>query len=165
MKKNTKAHASKETGLEVNAEKIKIKFHLIIRTNKLFKQGKVQIFGNDNNKNHIHEEVKSRLNLGIACYDSVQNLLSSHSLPINVSIKIYRIIILPIVAMGWTIGVLGFDSWQGLGIFLITTASRTAPGPTQPPIQWVLGTLSLGVKQTGHEADHSSPCSTKVKNA
>jgi hypothetical protein len=38
-------------------------------------------------------------------------------------------------ATGWTIGVLGFDSWRGLGIFLFTTASRTALGPTQPPIQ------------------------------
>jgi hypothetical protein len=32
----------------------------------------------------------------------------------------------------------------GLGIFLFATASRTALGPTQPPIQWVLGTPSLG---------------------
>jgi hypothetical protein len=35
-------------------------------------------------------------------------------------------------AMGWMIGVLGFDSRWGLGIFLFTTASRTALGPTQP---------------------------------
>jgi hypothetical protein len=35
------------------------------------------------------------------------------------------------------IGVLGFDSQQGLGIFLFTTTSRIALGPTQPPIQWV----------------------------
>jgi hypothetical protein len=35
--------------------------------------------------------------------------------------------------MGWTIGVLGFDSRQGLGIFLFITASRTALDPTQPP--------------------------------
>jgi hypothetical protein len=40
-------------------------------------------------------------------------------------------------ATGWTIGVLGFDSQWGLGIFLFTTASRTALRPTQPPIQWV----------------------------
>jgi hypothetical protein len=26
----------------------------------------------------------------------------------------------------------------GMGIFLFTTASRTALGPTQPPIRWVL---------------------------
>jgi hypothetical protein len=65
--------------------------------------------------------------------------------------------------MGWTIGVLDFDSRWGLGIFLFTTASRTALGPTQHPIQWVPGALSLGVKRQGREADHSPPCSVKVK--
>jgi hypothetical protein len=67
--------------------------------------------------------------------------------------------------MGWTIGVLGFDSRRGLEIFLFTTASRTALGPTQPPIQWVSGALSLGVKRSGHEADHSPPSSAEVKNS
>jgi hypothetical protein len=66
-------------------------------------------------------------------------------------------------ATGWTIGVLGFDSWRELGIFPFTTASRTALGPTQPPIKWVLGALSLGVKRPGREADHSPPSSAKVK--
>jgi hypothetical protein len=65
--------------------------------------------------------------------------------------------------MGWTIGVLGFDSWQGLGIFIFTTTSRMALGPAQPPIQWILGALSLGVKWPGHEADHSPPSSAEVK--
>jgi len=41
--------------------------------------------------------------------------------------------------------------------------SRLALGPTQPPIQWVPGALSLGVKQQGHEADHSPPSSAEVK--
>jgi hypothetical protein len=59
--------------------------------------------------------------------------------------------------------VLGFDFWRGLRIFLFTTASRTALGPTQPPIQWVPGALSLGVKRLGREADHSHPSSTEVK--
>jgi hypothetical protein len=66
--------------------------------------------------------------------------------------------------MGWTIGVLEFNSWQRLGIFLFTTASRTAQGPTQPPIQWVPGALFLEVKQPGCEADHSPPFSAEVKN-
>jgi hypothetical protein len=66
-------------------------------------------------------------------------------------------------AMGWTIGVLVFDSRRGLGIFLFTTASRTALGPTQPPIQWVPGALSLGIKRPGREADHSPPYIAEVK--
>jgi hypothetical protein len=36
-----------------------------------------------------------------------------------------------------------------MGIFLFTTASRTALGPTQPPIQGVQGALSLEVKRPG----------------
>jgi hypothetical protein len=67
--------------------------------------------------------------------------------------------------MGWTIGVLGFDSRRGLGVFLFTTVSRTALKPTQPPIQWVLEALSLGLKRQGHETDHSPPSSAEVKNA
>jgi hypothetical protein len=65
--------------------------------------------------------------------------------------------------MGWTIGVLGFDSRRGLGIFLFTTATRTALVLTQPPIQWVPGALSLGVKRPRREADHSPPSSAEVK--
>jgi hypothetical protein len=66
-------------------------------------------------------------------------------------------------AKGWTIGVLEFDSRRALGIFLFTTASRTALGPTQPPIQRVPGALSLGVKRPGCEADQLPPSSAKVK--
>jgi hypothetical protein len=59
----------------------------------------------------------------------------------------------------------GFESRQGLGVFLFTTLSRPAPGPTQPPIQWWPVALSLGVKRPGREADHSLPSSAEVKNA
>jgi hypothetical protein len=45
-------------------------------------------------------------------------------------------------------------------IFLFTTASRQAPGPTQPPLQWV-----HGVKQPGPVVHHSTPSSAEVKNA
>jgi hypothetical protein len=40
--------------------------------------------------------------------------------------------------------------------FLFSASSRPVPGPTQPPIQWVLGAPSLGgVKRPGREADRS----------
>jgi hypothetical protein len=42
--------------------------------------------------------------------------------------------------------------YQGLGIFLFTTASRAALRPTQPPIQWIPGALS-------------PPFNAEVKNA
>jgi hypothetical protein len=41
------------------------------------------------------------------------------------------------------------DSRRGLGIFLFDTVSRPALEPNQPPIQWVLGVLSLGIKRVG----------------
>jgi hypothetical protein len=47
--------------------------------------------------------------------------------------------------------------------FLFSTSSIPAPGSTQPPIQWVPGAHSTGVKQLGHEADHSPLTSAKVK--
>jgi hypothetical protein len=43
--------------------------------------------------------------------------------------------------------------------------SRTALGPTQPPVQWVPVAVSLGVKRPVREADHSPPSSAEVKNA
>jgi hypothetical protein len=64
-------------------------------------------------------------------------------------------------ATGSMIGVLGLDSLRRLGIFPFT-ASRMALGLTHPPIQWVPGTLSLGVKRPGCESDHSLPSSAEV---
>jgi hypothetical protein len=50
-------------------------------------------------------------------------------------------------------------------IFL-STSSRIVLGQTQPPIQWVPGALSPGVKHPEHEteADHSSSTSAEIKN-
>jgi hypothetical protein len=42
--------------------------------------------------------------------------------------------------------------------FLFSTSSRPALGPTQPPIQWV-----LGVKRPGRETDHSPPAKAEDK--
>jgi hypothetical protein len=67
------------------------------------------------------------------------------------------------LSTGWMIGVLVFDFRRGLGIFLFTTASRTALGPTQPPIQYVPGARSLWAKWPEREADHSPPSSAGVK--
>ena len=52
------------------------------------------------NENSIAEEITSRLSSGNACYHLVQNLLSSRLLSKYLKIKIYRIIILPIVLCG-----------------------------------------------------------------
>jgi hypothetical protein len=47
--------------------------------------------------------------------------------------------------------------------FHFSISSRPALGPTQSPIQWVVGAVSPGVKWQGREADHSPPTSAKVK--
>jgi hypothetical protein len=47
-------------------------------------------------QNCIHEEIKSRLNSGNACYHSVRSLLSSRLLSRNIKVKIYKTIILPV---------------------------------------------------------------------
>jgi hypothetical protein len=46
---------------------------------------------------------------------------------------------------------------SGLRISLLTTKSRPALGPTQPPIQCVPGALNLGVNRPEREADYSPP--------
>jgi hypothetical protein len=51
-------------------------------------------------QNCILEEIRSRLNSGNACYHTVQNLLSSRLLSINVKIKKYKTIILSVVLYG-----------------------------------------------------------------
>jgi hypothetical protein len=51
------------------------------------------------NQNDIHDEIKSRLNLGNACYYSVQNI-SSFRLIKNLKIKIYKTVILSVVLYG-----------------------------------------------------------------
>jgi hypothetical protein len=54
------------------------------------------------NKNDIHDESKSRLNMGNDYCHSVQNLLFSHLISKNLKIKIYKTVILPIVLDGHT---------------------------------------------------------------
>jgi hypothetical protein len=64
----------------------------------------------------------------------------------------------------------GLDDW-GVWVpspgmvknFLFFMLSRLNLGSTQPPILWVLGSLSLGVRWLVHEADHSPPTGAEVK--
>jgi ribosomal protein S2 len=49
------------------------------------------------NQNLIQEDIKRRINLGNACYHSVQNLSSSRLLSRNIKTKIYKTIIFPVV--------------------------------------------------------------------
>jgi hypothetical protein len=47
--------------------------------------------------------------------------------------------------------------------FLSSMSSRPALWSTQPPLQWVPGALSSGVKRQGREAEHSSSTTAEVK--
>jgi hypothetical protein len=49
----------------------------------------------------------------------------------------------------WKTGRSEFDPRQGQRIFPLTSVSRPALGPTQPPVQWVPGVLSQGQSAAG----------------
>jgi len=52
------------------------------------------------NQNSVQEEIRSRFKSGNACYNSLQNLLSSSLISKNLKTKIYRTIMLPVVLYG-----------------------------------------------------------------
>jgi hypothetical protein len=58
----------------------------------------------------------------------------------------------------------GIRVLAGAGNFSFHRVQKS-PGPTQPPIQWIPGALSVTVKRPGCEADHSPPSSAEVKKA
>jgi len=104
--------ATREIGLEMSADKTK--YIVMSRDQNAGRNQSVRINNstferveefkylgtNLTNQNSIPEEIKNRLRSGNVCYHSVQNLLSSRLLSKNLKIKIYRIIILPIVLYG-----------------------------------------------------------------
>jgi hypothetical protein len=120
IKKNSEAllDASKEVGLEVNPEKPK--YMLMSRSQKVGQKRSIKIASRFleyvakfkylgttlTDQNHMHEEIKSRLNSGNACCHSVQSILSSCLLSRNVKVKVWKTIILPVVLYGcesWSI--------------------------------------------------------------
>jgi hypothetical protein len=46
---------------------------------------------------------------------------------------------------------------------LFSTSSGPALGSARPPIQWVTGALSSGIKRPRSETDHSPPTSAEFK--
>ena len=104
--------ATREIGLEVNADKTKYmvmsrdqnagRIHSVSIDNNTFEWvEEFKYLGkNLTNQNPIAEEIKSRLKSGNACYHSVQNRFSSGLLSNNLKIKIYRNINLPFVLYG-----------------------------------------------------------------
>jgi hypothetical protein len=104
--------ASKEVGLEVNAEKTKYMLlspHQNAGQNHNLKIGdrsfenvaEFKYWGTTvTNQNLIQEETKRKLNSDNTSYHSVQNLLSSHLLSKSIKIKKYETIILPLVLCG-----------------------------------------------------------------
>ena len=63
------------------------------------------------------------------------------------------------IATGYGMEDPGIESWWGRNFLHL---SRKALGPTQPPVQWVLG-LPGCKKRPGREADPSPPSSAVVK--
>ncbi|KAJ4434421.1 hypothetical protein ANN_22983 [Periplaneta americana] len=110
--------ASKEIGLEVNPEKTK--YMIMSRDENIVRNGNIRI-GNLSfeevekfkylgatltNINDTREEIKHRINMGNACYYSVEKLLSSSLLSKNLKVRIYKTVILPVVLYScetWTL--------------------------------------------------------------
>ncbi|KAJ4426334.1 hypothetical protein ANN_27148 [Periplaneta americana] len=110
--------ASKAIGLEVNPEKTK--YMIMSRDQNIVRDGNIKIgdlsfeevekfkyLGTTvTNINETREEIKRRINMGNACYYSVEKLLSSSLLSKNLKVRIYKTVILPVLLYGcetWTL--------------------------------------------------------------
>jgi hypothetical protein len=168
VKQNTEAMvvASKEIGLEVNAEKTK---HTVMSRQQNAGQNHNTKIGNKSSERveqfkylgttlthqiSVHGEIKSRLKSGNTYYHSTQILLSSSILSKNKT-KMYRSIIMPVVLYGcntWCLNRLVarrsfFRFRREVRDFSVMEIVQTA-WPTQRPIQWapegLVGVTLLG---------------------
>ncbi|KAJ4434136.1 hypothetical protein ANN_16456, partial [Periplaneta americana] len=113
-----KQQSSKAIGLEVNPEKTK--YMIMSRDQDIVRNGNIKTGGLSfeevekfkylgatvTNINDTREEIKRRINMGNACYYSVEKLLSSSLLSKNLKVRIYKTVILPVLLYGcetWTL--------------------------------------------------------------
>jgi len=123
IKKHTKALVltSKETGLEVNAEKTR---YMIMSPYQNAEQNR-----NIKTYNKSSERAEQfRLKSGNACYHSVQNPLSFSMLSKNIKIKTYRTITLPVVLYGCETWSFTMREEHGLRVF-VNRVRRKIFGP------------------------------------
>ncbi|KAJ4425798.1 hypothetical protein ANN_27423 [Periplaneta americana] len=110
--------ASRAIGLEVNPEKTK--YMIMSRDKNIVRNGNIKIGdlsfeevekfkylgATVTNINDTREQIKRRINMGNACYYSVEKLLSSSLLSKNLKVRIYKTVILPVLLYGcetWTL--------------------------------------------------------------
>ncbi|KAJ4433063.1 hypothetical protein ANN_15320 [Periplaneta americana] len=121
--------ASKTIGLEVNPEKTK--YMIMSRDQDIVRNGTTKIGdlsfeevekfkylgATVKNINHTREEIKRRINMGNACYCSVEKLLSSSLLSKNLKVRIYKTVILPVILHGCETWTLTLREEQRLRVF------------------------------------------------
>ncbi|KAJ4442563.1 hypothetical protein ANN_04150 [Periplaneta americana] len=121
--------ASKAIGLEVKPEKTK--YMIMSRDQNILRNGTIKIgdlsfeevekfkyLGSTiTNINDTREEIKRRINMGNACYYSVEKLLSSSLLSKNLKVRIYKTVILPVVLYGCETWTLTLREEQRLRVF------------------------------------------------
>ncbi|KAJ4430005.1 hypothetical protein ANN_22213 [Periplaneta americana] len=121
--------ASKAIGLEVNPEKTK--YMIMSRDQNIVRNGTIKIEdlsfeeveklkylgATVTNINDNREEIKRRINMGNACYYSVEKLLSSSLLSKNLKVRIYKTVILPVVPYGCETWTLTLREEQRLKVF------------------------------------------------
>ncbi|KAJ4442648.1 hypothetical protein ANN_04237 [Periplaneta americana] len=121
--------ASRAIGLEVNPEKTK--YMIMSRDQNIVQNGNIKIGdlsfeevekfkylgATVTNINDTREEIKRRINMGNACYYSVEKLLSSSLLSKSLKVRIYKTVILPVVLYGYETWTLTLREEQRLRVY------------------------------------------------